>query len=107
VTLLLLYTSAHYLFASQVAHVGALYQPFAVMLVQTGTPATVAVLALAVVSNLFASLTPYASAQAPVFYGGGYVTQSEWYRTGLIFMVFNLAVWGVVGGVWWKALGLF
>lgn len=105
--LTMLYTSAHYLFASQVAHVGALYQPFAVMLVQTGTPPTVAVLALAVVSNLFASLTPYASAQAPVFYGGGYVTQSEWYRAGAIFMVFNLLVWGVVGGVWWKTLGLF
>mmetsp|Transcript_24516 Transcript_24516/g.77159 ORF Transcript_24516/g.77159 Transcript_24516/m.77159 type:complete len:439 (-) Transcript_24516:51-1367(-) len=106
-TLALLYTAAHYLFASQVAHVGALYQPFVVMMVQTGTPPTVAVLALAVVSNLFASLTPYASAQAPVFYGGGYVTQAEWYRTGLIFIVFNLLVWGAVGGLWWKALGLY
>ena len=65
----------------QVAHVSALFQPFLVMLVatsaidysisahlvkqacaevETGTPGIPAVLALAFVSNLFATLTPYA-----------------------------------------------
>jgi len=106
IVLSLVYTAAHYLFASQVAQVGALYQPFAVMMIQTGTPPMVAVLALAAVSNFFCSLTPYASAQAPVFYGAGYVTQAEWYRGGAVFTVFNLLVWGVVGGAWWKALGM-
>merc|ERR1711920_1143832 len=105
--LLVMYTFSHYAFASQVAHLSALYVPFIAMMVQTGTPAKVAVFALAVASNVFGSMTPYASAQAPVFYGGGYVSLKDWYRLGLIFMVFNLTVWLSVGAVWWKVLGLY
>jgi len=105
--LLMTYTFSHYAFASQVAHLSALYVPFIAMMVNTGTPPKVAIFALAVASNIFASLTPYASAQAPVFYGGGYVTLKDWYRLGLIFLVFNLAVWIGVGSVWWKVLGFY
>lgn len=105
--LLGIYTFSHYAFASQVAHLSALYVPFIAMMVQTGTPPVVAVLALAVASNIFASLTPYASAQAPVFYGGGYVTLKDWYKLGIIFLVFNLGIWISVGAVWWKVLGLY
>lgn len=107
VLLLCLYTFSHYAFASQVAHLSALYVPFIAMMVKTGTPPAVAVLALAVASNVFGSLTPYASAQAPVFYGAGYVTLKDWYKMGLIFLIFNLTVWGGVGAVWWKVLGLY
>jgi len=105
--LILIYTFSHYAFASQVAHLSALYVPFIAMMVRTGTPPKVAVLSLAIVSNVFGSLTPYASAQAPVFYGGGYVTLKDWYRLGLIFIIFNLVVWGGVGAIWWKVLGLY
>lgn len=105
--LLALYTMSHYLFASQVAHLSALYIPFVAMMVQTGTPPKVAVLSLAVASNLFGSLTPYASAQAPVFFAGGYVTQKDWYRLGLIFLLFNATVWVGVASVWWKILGFY
>lgn len=105
--LLFIYTFSHYAFASQVAHLSALYVPFIAMMVKTGTPPAVAVLSLAVASNLFASLTPYASAQAPVFYGGGYVTLKDWYKLGFIFLVVNSAIWLGVGSVWWKVLGLY
>eukprot|EP00928_Gymnodinium_smaydae_P076658 TRINITY_DN5971_c0_g1_i2.p1 TRINITY_DN5971_c0_g1~~TRINITY_DN5971_c0_g1_i2.p1 ORF type:complete len:613 (+),score=127.56 TRINITY_DN5971_c0_g1_i2:81-1919(+) len=103
--LLGLYMLVHYFFASQVAHVSALFQPFVAMMVATGTPPFVAVMSLAVASNVFGSLTPYASAQAPAFFAAGYVTQAEWYKMGLLFAAFNMAVWGVVGGLWWKFLG--
>merc|ERR1719188_395669 len=43
------YWLVHYAFASQVAHVSALLQPFLLMLVQTGTPPLAAVFALAFV----------------------------------------------------------
>jgi len=105
--LLGIYTFSHYAFASQVAHLSALYVPFIAMMVQTGTPPMVAVLSLAVASNIFASLTPYASAQAPVFYGGGYVTLKDWYKLGIIFLIFNLVIWIGLGAVWWKVLGLY
>jgi DASS family divalent anion:Na+ symporter len=105
--LLVMYTFSHYAFASQVAHLSALYVPFVVMMVQTGTPPAVAVFALAAASNLFGSLTPYASAQAPVFFAGGYVSQKDWYKLGLIFLIFNMTVWTSVGAVWWKVIGLY
>ncbi|CAJ1379713.1 unnamed protein product [Effrenium voratum] len=101
--LLVLYTFSHYAFASQVAHLSALYLPFIAMMVETGTPPMVAIFSLAFASNIFGSMTPYSSAQAPVFFGGGYVSQRDWYRLGLIFILFNLIVWVGVGAVWWKA----
>jgi len=107
VLLMFLYSFSHYAFASQVAQISALYVPFVAMMVNTGTPPLVAVLSLAVMSNLFGSLTPYASAQAPVFFGGGYVTLRDWYRLGFIFLVFNIVVWGGVGAIWWRVLGLY
>lgn len=100
------YWLVHYLFASQVAHVSALYQPFLLMLVNTGTPPIPAALTLAFASNLFMTMTPYASAQSAVFFGGKYVTAGEWYKVGFIFFLFYFGLWVSVGAVWWKIIGL-
>lgn len=105
--LLLIYVFLHYVFASQAAQISALYLPFVAMMVDTGTPPLAAVFALAFASNLFGSITPYSSAQAPVFFGGGYVSLKDWYRLGFIFIVFNIAVWVSVGALWWKVIGLY
>ncbi|CAJ1435332.1 unnamed protein product, partial [Effrenium voratum] len=91
------YWLIHYVFASQVAHVSALYQPFLVMLVETGTPPIPAVFALAFASNLFATLTPYASAQSAVLFAGQYITGPEWYKAGLVYMVAYYVQWLLVG----------
>mmetsp|Transcript_23064 Transcript_23064/g.41662 ORF Transcript_23064/g.41662 Transcript_23064/m.41662 type:complete len:558 (+) Transcript_23064:39-1712(+) len=104
--IMLAYWGVHYLFASQVAHVSALFQPFLLMLVETGTPPIPAVFALAFASNLFATLTPYASAQSAVIFGGHYITAGEWYKAGFVFMIFYYIQWLVVGAVWWKMIGL-
>lgn len=74
------YWLIHYLFASQVAHVSALFQPFLAMLIEIGTPKIPALFTLAFVSNLFATLTPYASAQSAVLFAGHYITAPEWYK---------------------------
>jgi len=100
------YWAVHYLFASQVAHVSALFQPFLLMMVQTGAPGVPAVLALAFASNLFMTLTPYASAQSAVILGGHYVSVGEWYRVGFAFFVFYFSVWVFVGAAWWRVIGL-
>ncbi|CAK8997288.1 unnamed protein product [Durusdinium trenchii] len=100
------YWLIHYLFASQVAHVSALFQPFLVMLVETGTPGIPAVFALAFVSNLFATLTPYASAQSAVLFAGHYITAFEWYKAGFVYMLAYYIQWLVVGAVWWRMIGL-
>eukprot|EP00929_Paragymnodinium_shiwhaense_P112234 TRINITY_DN804_c0_g1_i1.p1 TRINITY_DN804_c0_g1~~TRINITY_DN804_c0_g1_i1.p1 ORF type:complete len:543 (+),score=70.22 TRINITY_DN804_c0_g1_i1:119-1630(+) len=106
VFLLVLYLLSHYFFASQVAHVSAMFQPFAAMMVRTGTQPLVAVMSLVIVSNAFSTLTPYASAQAVVFYAGGYVKSREWYRLGILSNILCLAVWSTVGVAWWYFLGV-
>lgn len=100
------YWLVHYAFASQVAHVSALFQPFLLMLVQTGTPPLAAVFTLAFASNLFMSLTPYASAQSAVIMGGKYITPGEWYKCGFVYFLFYLVIWIGVGAPWWKFIGL-
>ncbi|CAK9040461.1 unnamed protein product [Durusdinium trenchii] len=105
--LLLLYILLHYIFASQAAHISALYLPFVAMMVDTGTPPMAAVFSLAFASNLFGSITPYSSAQAPVFFGGGYVSLKDWYRLGLVFIIFNIIIWVGVGSLWWKVIGIY
>lgn len=104
--ILFAYWGVHYLFASQVAHVSALFQPFLLMMVQTGTPGLPAFFTLAFASNLFMTMTPYASAQSAVIIGGKYITQGEWYKVGFAYMIFYMALWVSVGAVWWRLIGL-
>jgi len=106
ILILTAYWLVHYLFASQVAHVSALFQPFLLMMVQTGTPGIPAVLTLAFVSNLMMTLTPYASAQSAVIFGGNFITVPQWYKAGFSFFAFYWVVWICSGAVWWKMIGL-
>lgn len=64
------YFFIHYLFASQTAHVGALYSAFLAMHLAAGVPAILSALALTYNSNLFGALTHYSSGQSAVYYGG-------------------------------------
>ena len=64
------YFLIHYLFASQTAHVGALYSAFLAMQLTAGVPGVMAALALSYSTNLFGALTHYSSGQAAVYYGG-------------------------------------
>ncbi|OUZ99597.1 Sodium/sulfate symporter [Macleaya cordata] len=101
------YFSIHYLFASQTGHVGALYSAFLAMHLASGVPAVLSALALAYNTNLFGALTHYSSGQAAVYYGAGYVDLPDIFKIGLIMAVINAIIWGGVGAVWWKFLGLY
>jgi di/tricarboxylate transporter len=37
----------------------------------------------------------------------GFVDLPDVFRLGAIFAVWNVFIWTVVGGVWWKFLGLY
>ncbi|KAL8521149.1 hypothetical protein ACS0TY_011628 [Phlomoides rotata] len=101
------YFLIHYLFASQTGHVGALYPAFLAMHLAAGVPGVLAALALAYNTNLFGSLTHYSSGQAAVYYGAGYIDLPDVFKFGFIMAVVNAVIWGVVGGFWWKFLGLY
>jgi DASS family divalent anion:Na+ symporter len=103
--LLLVYFYAHYGFASITAHATAMYTPFLVVTIAAGAPPILAVLSLAYLSNLNASLTHYGTTPAPIWFGSGYVRQRTWWRLGLIVSVPNILIWVGIGFLWWKLLG--
>ena len=103
--LLLIYFYAHYGFASITAHVTAMFTPFLLVVVAAGAPPLMAVLFLAYLSNLSASLTHYGTTTAPIYFGAGYITQRDWWRLGLLVSFATIAIWTVAGLGWWKLLG--
>jgi DASS family divalent anion:Na+ symporter len=107
VALILIYTYSHYAFASLSAHVTALYAAFAVAAVSVGAPAYLSALTLAFASNLCATLTQYGSAPAPIFFGAGYVDQLAWWKHGFAVCTINIGIWMLLGGLWWKTIGLW
>jgi DASS family divalent anion:Na+ symporter len=103
--LLLIYFYAHYGFASITAHATAMYTPFLVVTIAAGAPPILAVLSLAYLSNLNASLTHYGTTPAPIWFGADYVRQRTWWTLGLIVSAPNILIWVAVGFLWWKVLG--
>ena len=62
-------------------------------------------LLLASSSSIMMTLTHYATGTSPVIFGSGYTTLGEWWKAGFIMSVVNLAVFVIIGGVWWKVMG--
>ena len=105
--LILVYFYSHYFFASNTAHVSAMYAPFLGVALVVGTPPLLAALALGFCSNLFSSMTHYGTGPAPVLFAAGYVEVADWWRLGFVVSLVNLVIWVSVGGLWWKVLGLW
>ncbi len=103
--LLLIYFYAHYGFASITAHVTAMYTPFLLVILAAGAPASLAILSMAYLSNLSASLTHYGTTPAPIYFGADYVKQRKWWWLGWLVSVPNILIWTLAGAVWWKILG--
>ncbi|MEO7659539.1 MAG: DASS family sodium-coupled anion symporter [Pyrinomonadaceae bacterium] len=103
--LVLVYFYTHYFFASITGHVLAMFVPFAAVTIAAGAPVGLAVLLLAYFSNLNAGLTHYGTTPGPIYFGTGYVKQSQWWTIGLIASVLNIIIWSTIGLGWWKLLG--
>lgn len=103
----MIYFYTHYFFASSVAHIGAMFAPLLIVAIALGTPPELAALTLAFFSNLFAGLTHYGSGPAPILFGTGYLSVSTWWKLGFIISLINIAIWLILGGLWWKILGLW
>ncbi len=105
--LLLVYMYSHYAFASLSAHVTAMYAAFLAVSVAAGAPPFLSAMSLGVISALFGGLTHYATGPAPIFFGAGYISQSDWWRIGFILSVINIIIFVGFGSVWWKVAGLW
>lgn len=107
IVLSLAYFYAHYFFASNTAHVSAMYAAFLGAAVVAGAPPLLAALVLGFISSLFGSLTHYSCGPAPVLFGGGYVSLGAWWRIGALVSVTTVLIWMTVGGAWMKLLGIW
>lgn len=105
--LALVYYYSHYFFASNTAHVSAMYAAFLTVMLAAGAPAMLSALVLAFFSSLFSATTHYATGPAPVFFGSGYVTQNDWWRIGFFVSLIHIVIWIGIGGMWWKIIGLW
>ncbi len=103
----LVYFYSHYFFASNTAHITSMYAPFLAVAIAVGTPPMLAALVLAFFSNLWSSITHYATGPAPVFYGTDYVDMATWWKVGFLISLVNIVIWLGLGGMWWKLLGLW
>ena len=106
-SLSLIYFYVHYFFASNTAHVSAMYAPFLALAIVVGTPPVLAALVLAFFSNLFASMTHYGTAPAPILFGSGNVEIGTWWKLGALISVVNIVIWLGAGSLWWRLLGLW
>ena len=100
------YFYANYFFASKAARAGAMYPAFLGVAVSVGTPPMYAALSLAFLVNLSGCLSHYATSEAPVYYGAGYIDAGTWLKLGMILSIAYLFIWLIIGGFWWQFLGL-
>ena len=107
VALSLIYFYSHYFFAGNTAHISSMYAAFLAVALLVGTPPLLAALVLAFFSNLFSSMTHYSTGPAPVWFGAGYVKLGQWWKLGAVVSIVNIAIWFGIGGLWWKAIGLW
>jgi DASS family divalent anion:Na+ symporter len=105
--IVLVYFYSHYFFASNTAHVGAMYAAFLSVAIASGTPPLLAALVLGFCSSLFSSMTHYGSTSNVVLYGSGYVPLGTWWGLGLVVSIANLIIWLGSGAIWWKVLGIW
>jgi DASS family divalent anion:Na+ symporter len=101
------YKYSHYFIASMTAHATALYVPLCLVAVSLGAPIPLTVLVLAFMNSLNAAMTHYGTGSSPIYYGAGYLDLATWWRNGLIVSLVNLVIWLLVGGVWWRFIGLW
>lgn len=104
--LFFIYFYSHYFFASNTAHILAMFPVFLSVAISLGTQPIFAVLVFAFASNLFGGLTHYGSGPAPVYFGSQLISVKQWWQSGFLLSLVNIAIWVGVGSLWWKVLGL-
>jgi DASS family divalent anion:Na+ symporter len=105
--LVLAYLYIHYFFASNTAHVTALFPTFLVAALATGAPVMLAAFLLAFASNLMGGLPQYSTGPAPVLFGAGYNSLAKWWQYGFVASVINVGIFGVIGALWMGLVGIY
>ena len=94
-----------YGFSMLTGHITAMAGAFFAVSLAAGAPPLLTVALIAYFSNLCGCLTNYSTGPVVIYFGLGYVPIGRWFRIGFLVALMHLAVWILIGGVWWKALG--
>lgn len=105
--LLLVYYYSHYMMASAIAHISAMYAIFVSIAIAAGAPPMLTVLVFGMFSNLYMATTHYSGGPAPILFGCGYMSLATWWKIGFFMSLLIIPIWLVVGGAWWKVLGIW
>ena len=106
VLVILCYVYSHYFFASSTAHTAAMVPAFLPLLLALGTPPMLAAIGLGYAGNFMSGLTHYGNGSAPIFFDSGYIPLKPFWLLGLLFSVVFIAIFALIGPVWWSAIGL-
>ena len=101
------YCYVHYLFASQTAHVVALFGVFLKIGFSAGVPAKLMALSLAFASNYNACITIYGTSVAPVYFQSGYISSGDWHKHGAVILLLHLLIYLGFGTAWMRIVGVF
>lgn len=105
--LLLVYYYSHYLMASAIAHISAMYAIFVSIALAAGAPPMLTVIVFGVFSNLYMATTHYSGGPAPILFGTGYMSLATWWKIGFLMSLVVIPIWLIIGGFWWKLIGFW
>lgn len=101
------YALTHYLFASGTAHTASMFGVFLGVGLALGLPGVPLTVFLGAIPTLMGCLTHYGNGPAPLYFGSGYVELGAWWRTGLVVGLVHMAIWLVIGPLWWSVIGVW
>ena len=89
------------------ARISALYAAFIAVSVAVGAPPLMTAIIFGIFADVPISLTHYGNGCAPIYYGAGYVSQSEWWKNGFVMTTITTVIYLTIGAAWWKIIGLW
>ncbi|AJJ28009.1 TPA: anion permease [Yersinia enterocolitica] len=105
--LLLAYYYSHYMMASAIAHISAMYAIFVSIAIAAGAPPMLAVLVFGMFSNLYMATTHYSGGPAAILFGCNFIPLATWWKIGFLISLVVIPIWLIIGSAWWKVLGLW
>jgi DASS family divalent anion:Na+ symporter len=104
--LLLVYYYSHYMMASAMAHISAMYSIFVSVAISAGAPPLLSALIFGMFSNLYMATTHYSGGPAPILFGCGYIPVTKWWKIGFLMSLTVIFSWILLCYVWWNICGL-
>ncbi|AJI87508.1 transporter, divalent anion:Na+ symporter family protein [Yersinia rochesterensis] len=105
--LLLAYYYSHYMMASAIAHISAMYTIFVSITISAGAPPMLTGLVFGMFSNLYMATTHYSGGPAAILFGCNFIPLTTWWKIGFLISLVVIPIWLIIGSVWWKVLGFW